>query len=129
LKNRLPASARPAVSLDPAAWGLAATHGPWDRQPRTLFDPVKLWEARAFVHVNRKLGYMLGAIERRGHGDKTHRAYINRWDMFIKLQFYPHADVKRNTYGVLEFSGNKPDLERRFDNYLLDREEDSNIIG
>jgi hypothetical protein len=49
--------------------------------------------------------------------------------MFIEHQFNPHADLKRNSYGVLEFSGNKPDLERMFDNYLRDREEDSNIIG
>jgi hypothetical protein len=37
--------------------------------------------------------------------------------------------LKRNSYGVLEFSGNKPDFERMFDNYLRAREEDSNIIG
>lgn len=92
-------------------------------------DAVKLWEARALVHVNRKLGYVLATIEHRWHGDKTRRTYISRWDMFIKHQFNPHADLKRNSYGVVEFSGNKPDLERMFDNYLRDREEDSNIIG
>jgi hypothetical protein len=32
--------------------------------------------------------------------------------MFIERQFNPHADLKRNSYGVLEFSGSKPDLER-----------------
>jgi hypothetical protein len=58
----------------------------------------------------------------------TRRAYVS-WNMFIEHQFNPHADLKRNSYGVLEFSGNKPDLERMFDNYLRDREEDSNIIG
>ncbi|MGH6794449.1 MAG: hypothetical protein ACREDD_09010 [Methylocella sp.] len=92
-------------------------------------DAVKLWESRALVHVNRNLGYVPGTIEHRWHGDKTRRAYISRWDMFIKNQFNPQADLKRNSYGVLEFSGNKPDLERMFDNYLRDREEDSNIIG
>jgi hypothetical protein len=70
-----------------------------------------------------------GTIEHRWHGDKTRRAYVSRWDMFIEHQFNPHADLKRNSYGALEFSGNKPDLERMFDNYLRDREEDSNIIG
>lgn len=68
-------------------------------------------------------------IEHRWHGDKTRRAYIDRWDMFIKHGFNPHADLKRNSHGVLEFSGNKPDLERMFDNYLRGREEDSNIVG
>jgi hypothetical protein len=47
----------------------------------------------------------------------------------FKHQFNPLADLKRNNYGVLEFSGNKPELEMMFDNYLRDREEDSNIIG
>ncbi len=92
-------------------------------------DAVKLWEARALAHVNGKIGYVPGTIEHRWHGDKTRRGYISRWDMFIKHQFNPHTDLKRNSYGVLEFSGNKPDLERMFDNYLRDREENSNIIG
>ncbi|MGH6842401.1 MAG: hypothetical protein ACREDV_09980 [Methylocella sp.] len=92
-------------------------------------DAVKIWEARALVHVNRKLGYVPGTIEHRWHGDKTRRAYVSRWDMFIKHQFNPYADLKRNSHGVLEFSGNKPDLERTFDNYLRNREEDSNLIG
>jgi hypothetical protein len=70
-----------------------------------------------------------GTIEQRWHGDKTRRAYVSHWNMFIEHQFNPHPDLKRNSYGVLEFSGNKPDLERMFDNYLRDREEDSNIIG
>jgi hypothetical protein len=49
--------------------------------------------------------------------------------MFISQKFDPFTDLKRNSYGVLEFSGSKPDLERLFHNYLRDREEDSNIIG
>jgi hypothetical protein len=72
---------------------------------------------------------MPGTIEHRWHGDKTRRAYVSRWGMFTKHRFNPHSDLKRNSYGVLEFAGNKPDLERIFDNYLRDREEDSNIIG
>jgi hypothetical protein len=41
-------------------------------------DAVKLGEARALVHVNRKLGCVLGTIEHRWHGDKTRRAYVSR---------------------------------------------------
>ncbi|MGC2222520.1 MAG: hypothetical protein WA624_09185 [Methylocella sp.] len=43
-------------------------------------------EARALVHFNRKLGYVPGTIEHRWHGYKTRRAYVSRWDMFIKHQ-------------------------------------------
>ncbi len=90
---------------------------------------VKLWESRALTHINRKIGYVPGTIEHLFHGDKQRRAYVSRWDMFVKHQFNPFTDLKRNSYGVIEFSGNKPDLERMFDNYLRDRAEDANTIG
>lgn len=73
-------------------------------------DAVKTWEARALVHVNRKIGYVPQTIEHQWHGDKTRRGYVDRWQMFLNHQFNPYTDLKRNTYGVLEFSGNKPDL-------------------
>ncbi len=92
-------------------------------------DAVKLCEARALVPINRKVGYVLGTIEHRWHGDKAPRAYVSRWDMFTKHRFNTHSGLKRNSYGVPEFAGSAPDLERMFDNYLRDREEDSNIIG
>ena len=38
------------------------------------------------------------------------------------------TDLKRNACGVLEFAGNKPDLERAFDRYLRSREEDVNTL-
>jgi hypothetical protein len=79
--------------------------------------------------VNQKIGFDPGMIEHQWHGDKARHAYTLRWDVSIEHQFNPHADLKRNNYGELEFSGNKPDLKRMFDNYLRDGEEVSNIIG
>ncbi len=87
---------------------------------------VKLWENRALVHVNQKIGYVHGTIEHHWHGNKQRRAYILRWNMFITHKFDPDTDLKLNTYRVLEFAGNKPSLERIFDRYLRDRCEDSN---
>jgi hypothetical protein len=46
----------------------------------------------------------------------------------MKYKFNPYVDLKKNTFGVIEFAGNKPDLEREFDNYLRSRMEDSNIL-
>ncbi|MGB6326668.1 MAG: hypothetical protein WBG11_13110 [Methylocella sp.] len=92
-------------------------------------EAVKTWESRAIAAVNYKLGFVPLTIEHRWHGDKKRRGYESRWTIFVEHQFDPRADLKRNTYGVLEFSGNKPELERMFDNYLRNREEDSNIIG
>jgi hypothetical protein len=92
-------------------------------------DAVKLWETRALTHINCKVGYVPGTIEHQWHGDKTRRAYVSRWNMFVQHNFNPLVDLKRNSYGVIEFAGNKPELERLFDNYLRDREEDGNILG
>ncbi|MGH6846758.1 MAG: hypothetical protein ACREC0_04750 [Methylocella sp.] len=95
----------------------------------TYRNAVMQWQARARIHVNRKIGFVPATIEHQWHGDKAKRGYTSRWDMFIDNGFDPFTDLKRNSYGVLEFSGNKPDLERMFDNYLRSRKEDANIIG
>ena len=95
----------------------------------SYLNAVLQWQSRALVHVNQKIGYIPRTIEHQFHGDKTKRAYLDRWDIFVAQKFDPTEDLKRNTYGVLEFSGNKPDLERTFDNYLRSRQEDANTIG
>jgi len=89
---------------------------------------VLLWESRALTHVNKKIGFVHGTIEHFFHGKKVNRAYVSRWDMFLEHNFDPYTDLKRNTYGVYEFGGNKPALEREFDNYLRSRDEDVNSL-
>lgn len=91
-------------------------------------DAVERWEARALAHVNGKLGFVHGTIEHAFHGRKADRAYVDRWDMFVAHAFDPLSDLKRNTWGVLEFAGNKPALELAFDRYLRAREEDVNTL-
>jgi hypothetical protein len=87
------------------------------------------WMARADLAVNRRIGFTHGTIEHRFHGPKHARGYLSRWDMFMRHDFDPDADLKRNTHGVIEWSGNKPDLEREFDLYLRSRREDDNTVG
>ena len=84
------------------------------------------WQDRATRFVNGRIGVVPGIIEHRFHGAKVNRAYLNRWDMFIRHGFDPDTDLKRNSYGVLEWSGNKPELEREWDLYLRARREDDN---
>jgi len=67
-------------------------------------------------------------IEHWFHGRKHQRYYLGRWDMFLKHQFDPIADLKRNTFGVIEFAGNKPDLELDFDRYLRRGMRDVNTL-
>ncbi len=87
---------------------------------------LKRWQARAEAIVNRRIGYVHGTIEHRFHGAKPNRGYLSRWSMFERHQFDPEADLKRNTHGVLEWAGNKPELEREWDLYLRSRREDDN---
>jgi len=90
---------------------------------------LKRWEARALRHVNKNIGFVWGTIEHFFHGRKTDRKYIDRWDMFVKHQFNPDNDLKRNSYGVYEFAGNKPDLQHEWDLYLRNRNEDTNTLN
>jgi hypothetical protein len=88
---------------------------------------VVRWQARALRHINFNIGYVPGTIEHMFHGRKAERGYQSRWDMFVRHGFDPHADLKRNSSGVLEFATNKPELRHDFDLYLIGRNEDVNV--
>lgn len=86
------------------------------------------WEMEAQKHIARKIGYIPRTIEHKFHGSKDNRKYIDRWDILTRHNFDPHLDIKYNTSGVLELSGNKPDLDRDMWLYFRQRNEDSNTI-
>ena len=58
---------------------------------------------------------------------ETARLYL-ALGLLRQARFNPLEDLRRNSFGVLEFDGNKPELEREFDRYLRSRQEDANII-
>lgn len=91
-------------------------------------NAVASWGARAAAEINGKLGFVHGTIEHPFHGRKGDRNYAGRWDMFLQHGFDPTTDLKRNLDRVVEFAGNKPDLERAFDRYLRSRAEDVNTL-
>jgi hypothetical protein len=91
-------------------------------------NAVTSWSVRAAAEINGKLGFVHGTIEHPFHGRKGDRGYESRWRMFLDHGFDPLTDLKRNTNGVIEFAGNKPNLERAFDRYLRAREEDVNTL-
>ena len=88
---------------------------------------VMLWQQRARQHINGNAGYLPGTVEHLFHGKKADRGYISRWDMFLKHGFDPRTDLKRNSFGVLEFALNKPELRHEFDLYLRSRNEDGSL--
>jgi hypothetical protein len=91
-------------------------------------EAVLRWQQRALYHINYNLGVVGGTIEHLFHGRKTDRGYQSRWGMFLEHQFDPLVDMKRNTWGVLEFASNKPELRHDWDLYLQSRNEDINSL-
>jgi hypothetical protein len=84
------------------------------------------WQGRARRHAGSRIGIVHGVIEHAFHGTKPSRKYNARWDMFLRHKFDPATDLTRNMWGVLEWAGNKPELEREWRLYLESRQEDVN---
>jgi hypothetical protein len=91
--------------------------------------PILRWEERANQHIGKNISYVPGTISHSYHGQKAGRAYISRWDILKKHGFDPETDLKRNTSGVLELTGNKPEMRRDIMAYFADRDEDSSTIA
>ena len=91
--------------------------------------PLRLWQERATRHIAGNIGYVPGTIEHGWHGPKAARAYVDRWRILVASRFDPETDLKRNTWGVLELAGNKPELRRDVDAYFRARDEDSNSLN
>jgi hypothetical protein len=90
--------------------------------------PLLRWQGRAERHIGRNIGALPGTIEHAWHGAKHRRRYVERWGVLTKHGFDPDEDLKRNTWGVLELAGNKPELKRDIDAYFRARDEDSNYL-
>jgi hypothetical protein len=88
--------------------------------------PLHIWQARVGTHIARNISYVPGTIEHTFHGAKGKRAYVDRWKILIENNFDPVIDLKRNTYGVIELAGNKPQLRHDIDRYFRSRNEDAN---
>lgn len=90
--------------------------------------PLLAWQRRAQQHITGNIGYVPGTIEHAWHGQKARRRYVQRWDVLARHAFDPETDLRRNTHGVLELAGNKPDMRRAMESYFRQRDEDSNTM-
>jgi len=97
--------------------------------PQGYMTSVGSWCDRAYAHIRGKIGFTHDVIEHPFHGKKANRAYQPRWEPFVRRGFDPNVDLKRNSYGVIEFAGNKPALELEWLNYLRARDEDTNSLN
>ena len=91
--------------------------------------PIMQWQDRATQHIHQNIGYLSDStIEHFWHGSKDNRQYKQRWSIIVDNKFDPVTDLKKNSYGVLELSGNKPELAHDLDLYFRQRNEDGNVI-
>jgi len=90
--------------------------------------PLRGWQDRALRHIAMNISYVPGSIEHSWHGPKARRAYVDRWSILTRNHFDPAADLKHNTYGVVELAGNKPELRHDIDQYFRSRCEDANVV-
>ena len=90
--------------------------------------PILQWQKHAVQHIAGNVSYMPGTIEHRWHGTKDNRRYVDRWDILVKHKFDPSTDLKRNSYGVFELAGNKPEMRHDMDVYFAQRAEDGNVM-
>jgi hypothetical protein len=90
--------------------------------------PILRWQDRATRHICGRIGCVPGTIEHMWHGAKAGRAYVDRWSILIRHAFDPATDLMRNTHGVVELAGNKPELARDIVAYFQQRNEDATTM-
>jgi hypothetical protein len=91
--------------------------------------PLLLWQQRAVQHIAGNISAVPGTIEHGWHGAKDRRKYVDRWSVLIDNTFDPETDLKRNSFGVIELTGNKPQLRRDINAYFRSRDEDANTVS
>ena len=106
--------------------GKAQYSCPKATNPRYL-EHLLRWERRIRVATNGRIGYSNGVINHSFHGAKAGRQYLSRWQMFLDHGFDPDTDLMKNTNGVIEWAGNKPELVREWMLYLKARNENANV--
>lgn len=85
---------------------------------------IQLWQMNA-ARLKGNIGYMDGSLLHKWHGPKSKRGYASRWKILEDNLYDPYADVMMDHQGVLEFTGNKPQLRDDVRRYFRDRDEDS----
>ena len=90
---------------------------------------VLQWQARATAHIMQNVGYVDGLLLHHWHGAKEDRQYRTRWQILVDNDFNPFYDVKRDTQGLWQLSGNKPQLRDEIRDYFDQRNEDAPYRG
>lgn len=81
------------------------------------------WQKKA-AELKKDIGVVAQFVLHHFHGSIKNRGYESRDNILVKHNFDPVADLKRNSQGILELTGNKPGLRDAIRRYFLARRED-----
>ena len=74
------------------------------------------------------VGYLPGTIHHYWHGKKVDRKYLDRWEILLRNNFDPDVDISYNDRGIINLTGNKPQLRDQLRMYFQQRNEDSTDV-
>lgn len=86
---------------------------------------IAAWRDRATRHVARHVGLVRGPAVHFFHGKYAKRRYDNRAYILERNAFDPDTDICRDAQGLLQLTGNKPQLRDDLLVYAEGRDEDS----
>ena len=92
---------------------------------KNYIEMLKAFQEKCNLSICRNIGYVNGTILHNFHGAKQNRQYGSRWQILVRNDFNPITDIKKNSQGILEFTGNKPNLIFEINKYFIQRNEDS----
>jgi hypothetical protein len=104
--------------------GAVETSVPPNINARYLAELVR-WQDRCEQFIKRDVGYVDGVLLHHWHGRKSSRKYTERWQILIDNDYDPDTDIKLDTYGQWQLTGNKPRLRDQIRAYFSQRSEDS----
>ena len=114
-------SADHLMALAFAGYPGAGVHGGMNAAYR---GAIHRWGERAFRVVQGDLGFCDGLLLHHWHGPKTHRRYVERWQVLIDGGFDPATDLVPDSQGVYQLAPGKPELRRNIQRYFSQRDED-----
>ena len=85
---------------------------------------IAAWQERAGAAFAKDIGCTDQFAVHHFHGTLQKRGYETRDAILVKYQFNPLTDLRRNSQGIYELTGNKPALRDAIRGYFLSRDED-----
>jgi len=89
----------------------------WERRTR-----LTQWKERP---LQGNIGLVKGLALHYFHGPKADRRYQDREQIFIRHQFNPLTDLKRDVQGLWQLTADKPEMRRDLQRYYRGRNEDA----